>query len=1632
MMKSLTLFKNTWIPALLIAGMQLNAGNNKPLKPQSRPVFKAAEQSQTATFTENKGQVLDQNNNPRPDVLFGGSANGLVFHLRKTGVSYQLSRTDSWKAENLGKSKTSKILSTTSDGKAVMVPDKSTIYRVDVEWLNSNSNALVLTDNALDGYANYTGKSSEKIQNVKTYKGFTYKNIYNNIDLHYYEKNGELKYDFIVAPHANYNQIQLQINGAKKIELLSDGSININTPLGNISEGEPLVYQEGKKLNANWIVTKNTLTLKIENYNPEKPLIIDPITRIWGTYYGQAGRDGLWGTTSDPTGNIYVVGQAGASTGTAVATSGAYQTSMAGGNYDALLAKFSNTGVRQWATYYGGTDDEKGMCISYAPTGHIYISGIATSTSGIATPTTVHQYTNGGGTYDAFLAKFTTSGAIVWSTYYGDAGDDLPWNCPVDASGSNIYLCGSTTSSTSAMTTSGSHQPTFGGGNDDAFLVKFNSAGVRQWATFYGGGGDETTAGAAIDPSGNIYLSGSTGSNATPSVIATAGGHQTVTAGGYDLFLVKFNSSGVRQWGTYYGDAAQELEGNCATDGLGNVYLCGITGSTLGISTSGSYQNFFYGGSSEAFLVKFNGSGVRQWATYYGGDDDEYGNIITCSTDASNNVYLTGTTSSTVGISTSGAYQVNNAGEYDGFFAKFNTSGSLVYATYYGGAAGELAKNTYIDPNGNIYMTGTTFTTTNVTSGSTSGIASPGAFKTTFGGDVDGYVVRFTDCNTISAPTNITSTSNRTVCSTRSATLSASSTASINWYSSNTSTFVLGSVGTYITNTLSTGNYTFYAGSVSNCTTSSVRTPITVTVLVSPVIAVNSGTICAGKSFTLVPSGASSYTFPGGSSVVTPTATTLYYVTGTGTNGCLNTITSGSSNIVVNSLPTITVSSNNVCLGSSYTIVPGGASTYTFMGGGPVVSPTANSSYSITGTSSQGCVSSNTAVANLSVAALPTIAASGTTICEGDSYSIVPTGASTYSYSGGLSLVNPTVTTNYSVTGTSSLGCQSSNTAVVTVSVNPKPLLSLSGSNVICGGNTTTLSASGASTYTWNNTSSGANYVLTSTISTITSTITNTVTGTSAAGCNNSAAMVVTVNAVPLVSVNSGSICAGKNFSINPTGASTYTISGGTNLVSPAQTTVFTVVGTNTLGCVSSNTASSNVTVVPLPTLSISGPTSICTGNTATITASGAASYTWTAINTTSSAISNASLISVSPTVNTIYSLIGRTAGCRDSSGLSLAVFALPSVSITSQASICIGSSGTLTANGASTYTWSNASNANSIVVSPTVATTYTLIGTGTNGCTKSAVKTIGVNPLPTLTVTGNTGLCQGSSTALQVTGIITCTWSNGLNSSFVSLSPTVTTTYTISGSNSFGCVNSVVRTVTVYNQPVITASVTSPTICVGNTVAIGGQGASTYTWFGGIGNNTAFSPTITNIYSVTATDANGCVGQGTVAVAVNPLPVVSGTTNILSICSGNSATLSAMGAVTYSWSNGSAGTLIVVSPSITTIYTVTGTDANGCSNKANVKQLVSPCLGLDQQNSHIELSLYPNPTNGKITLALPLGQLENYTRYQVFNTIGELIINANITESETLIDLGTHSKGLYIVRIYSGKTFVNKRIVKD
>ena len=523
------------------------------------------------------------------------------------------------------------------------------------------------------------------------------------------------------------------------------------------------------------------------------------------------------------------------------------------------------------------------------------------------------------------------------------------------------------------------------------------------------------------------------------------------------------------------------------------------------------------------------------------------------------------------------------------------------------------------------------------------------------------------------------------------------------------------------------GVYTITVIDANSCTGIS-QVNITQPAALNTTITASSASTCAGGQVSLTASasggtGAISYSWTSGPNasvnVVSPVLTATYTVTATDANLCVNTQT---YSINVAPLPLISVSDYSLCSGTSVTIIPTGANTYTISGGSFTVSPLSNTSYSITGTSLAGCVSATFTVSSVTVAPSPTLAIANASICSGQTYTFAPTGnAVTYSVNGSSSLtVSPLTTTSYTINGTGGNGCSLVNGVVATMSVDPTPTLSLN-SATICSGETVTLVPSGAAGGTY--TISGGSF----TISPV-ATTDYTLTGSSAYLCpaGNTVVITVSVNITPTLSINSATICSGETVTLIPSGAAggTYTISGGTYTVAPLADTNYTLTGTGDGNCPASNTVVAAVVVNSLPVVTVTDG-EICIGQTFSIQATGADTYS---VN----AVANATV--VSPLVTTSYSVTGTSLqGCVSGSVavLTVSVNPLPVISATaSESLICLGSGidVILTGGNATTYTWSTGDNTATVSVNPAETTTYVLQGSSDKGCVSSATVEITVD----------------------------------------------------------------------------------------------------------------------------------------------------------------------------------------------------------------------------------------------------------------------------------------------------------------
>ncbi|MGL4596582.1 MAG: T9SS type A sorting domain-containing protein [Bacteroidia bacterium] len=359
------------------------------------------------------------------------------------------------------------------------------------------------------------------------------------------------------------------------------------------------------------------------------------------------------------------------------------------------------------------------------------------------------------------------------------------------------------------------------------------------------------------------------------------------------------------------------------------------------------------------------------------------------------------------------------------------------------------------------------------------------------------------------------------------------------------------------------------------------------------------------------------------------------------------------------------------------------------------------------------------------------------------------------------------------------------------------------------------------------------------------------------------------------------------------------------------------------------------VTVNPLPNVTATVTSStICANTNDTLISSGALTYVWSSGGTNS-------VEYVSPSATTTYTVTGTDAnGCSASNTVTVNVNPAPILTtVASSTTICSMSSDTLSASGAITYVWSSGGTTNVEIVAPTTTTTYYVTGTDSSGCSATDSILVNVNQLPVLTSSADMAICLGDTAMLMTSGAVNYAWSSGGNTAMENVTPTVTTTYFVTGTDSAGCSSTDSVMVTVNALPVVTVSASSTTICSGVMDTLTASGATNYAWSsGGNAATEIVAPNVTTTYYVTGTDSvTGCSAMDSVLVNVNASPDVVASANPATICVGSSTTISAVGANSYVWSTGATTASDLVSPTSNTFYSVVGTAANGCTDSDTV-----------------------------------------------------------------------------------------------
>lgn len=710
-------------------------------------------------FEPNKGQIKNE------EVKFSSRGQGYQMFLMPNGVTLALTQPikDAYKRMSPKAGKIELSRQKTLDKEI----NKQTI--VEMQMLGSNQTAKFSGSDELESKSNYfIGNDPESWRtDVANYKRVRFDEVYSGINLEYYGDHRQLEYDFIVEPNADPSQIKLKYKGINKVSVSDKGELLLKTPLGEIKQKKPFVYQkdengEIKEISSSYIVKGKEISFQLAEYDKNKQLIIDPVVLVYSTFLGGTGFDTGVEIAVDNQSNAYIRGYTQSLN---FPSSGALQSTYGGGNFDAFVCKFNATGNQfVYSTFLGGSGTEDGPgafgSLTVDAVGNAYISGSTNSSNYPITSGSFQPTFQGGGT-DGFITKLSPTGnQLVFSTYFGGNKLDYLRGIKVDAN-NNVYVAGFG-DSTNMPVTAGAIQPNLRkiecrtpSANDfqcrDIYLAKLNASGSQPiYFTYFGSSAADFGNKIAIDNSGNLYVTGETTYTSTPPDLSrsdfptTVGVVQPNFGGNSDAYLVKINSTATALiYSTFLGSSdtnGYEFGGDIAIDSSRNVYVTGGT-TSASFPLANPYQANYGGGSFDVFVAKLNPTATAfVYSTYLGGSG--YDNYPSMAVDNSGNAYITGETNSP-NFPQVQSRQPVLGGTVDAFVTKLNNTGNqILYSTYHGGTNVDNATSITVDNNGNAYITGGTHSDQNFP------LLNPR--QSTAGGFFDAFVSKFLDPPTLS------------------------------------------------------------------------------------------------------------------------------------------------------------------------------------------------------------------------------------------------------------------------------------------------------------------------------------------------------------------------------------------------------------------------------------------------------------------------------------------------------------------------------------------------------------------------------------------------------------------------------------------------------------------------------------------------------------------------------------------------------------------------------------------------------------------------------------------------------------------------------------------------------------------
>ncbi|MGJ5815540.1 beta strand repeat-containing protein [Paludibaculum fermentans] len=587
--------------------------------------------------------------------------------------------------------------------------------RIDAEglWLRDGTNSIgvsfegrsrharVEAEGAAAGTVNVLlgNEARQWRSGVAAYDAVWIRGLYRGIDLRLTGERGSLKSEYVVAAGGDPGLIRIRYAPAQRVTVESGGDLRIETGTGAWHEAEPLIYQwlDGRmeRVGGRYVVRADgTAGFEVEEFDHNRALVIDPVV-TFSSLVGGYGASAATGVAVDAAGYVYVAGYTDAADVPVVG-----QAVPRVGGVDAYVAKIqASTGRLVYATYIGGSGDDRAFALAVDSMGSAYVTGWTTSTNfpvlGAAQPAI-------SGYKDAFLLKLNPAGsAFAFSTYFGGAQSEAGNALALTVA--QVWMGGD---SSSASLPGGNGWRGSNGGMQDGFLARYSQTGTLLGSTLLGGSGDESVKAVAVDSLGSVYAGGVTASS---NLTLPMGGAQMSLKGSQDGFVLKFDATGSQLIaGTYLGGTRGDVSNpemvlGLAVDAAQNVYVTGRTPSSdfpLVTPWMGTLQ-----GLQDAYVARLaSGLGSVVWSTLVGGAGKDSGTCI--GLDSGGLVVVAGSTTSS-NFPLQGATQAATGGGSDGFVLRMAASGaSMAFSTYTGGSAADGVAGLALGPGGTVYVAG--------------------------------------------------------------------------------------------------------------------------------------------------------------------------------------------------------------------------------------------------------------------------------------------------------------------------------------------------------------------------------------------------------------------------------------------------------------------------------------------------------------------------------------------------------------------------------------------------------------------------------------------------------------------------------------------------------------------------------------------------------------------------------------------------------------------------------------------------------------------------------------------------------------------------------------------------------------